>query len=173
MNKRNKKRGRGRPPQELVLSEGGVELLSAALSHAREAVDLLEACEANPDWKNFQKARRLLSLAGGEIGDIISRKNNLETALGELDLFVENRVEFSESARETIQTVYEEYVECCGITETDIEIGESLSRNKFTKMMLRIYGAKIREDVKRVNGGVARCFIGLRLKDLGEAENDG
>jgi hypothetical protein len=40
-------------------------------------------------------------------------------------------------------------------------------------MITAKYKDKIRDDVQRVNGKPARCFIGLRLKELEEAVNDG
>jgi hypothetical protein len=168
----NRNENRGRPPQELVLSEEGTEMLAACISHAREAVDLLGTCEADA-WIKFKRVAGLLSTARREIGLVIEHEDGLGSALEDFNLFVENCVEFAKDTREVIETVYDAYLDFNAISKTDIEIGEALSRNKFTKMMLRIHGSKIRDDVKWVNGEVARCFIGLRFKEVKEAENDG
>jgi DNA repair ATPase RecN len=173
MGTRNKRRGR--PPKELELSEDAKELLSASISHLREAADLLAVCEADPVLQRIKEADRLSYNARKEIAGIIKHNDNLGEALEEFNEFIEERVEFAKNAREIVKTLYDAYVEWCGVEESDIKEGLAFSRLVFTKTLSKKYKDEIYVSVQRVNGGdLARCFIGLRLKKLeAEAENDG
>jgi phage/plasmid-associated DNA primase len=161
---------RGKPPQELDLSEDEQKLLRASLSHAREAIDLLAACGANPDLQKFKIAQALISAASREIKYIV---NHDADTLEEFNGFVEECVEFAKGARETTKAVYDAYVEWCGACENDIEEEIVFTHTRFTREILAVHHDKIFKDIQRANGGPpARCFIGLRLKEFEvEAEN--
>jgi hypothetical protein len=167
------KRKRGRPPKDFKLSGGEKELLDAGISHAREAIDLLAACEACPVLEKIKKADSLLYEAHKEIAGIINHDDGLEDLLEELDAFVEKKVEFSKNAWETVRNVYDDYVSFFGITENEVNSRMAFSRHRFSRMMLKKYGNLIDDTVKWVNGKPERCFVGLRLKKEEDAENGG
>jgi hypothetical protein len=158
------KRKRGRPPKDFELSGGERELLGAGISHAREAIDLLTACEAYPVLEKIKKADSLLYEAHKEIAGIINHDNVLEDLLEELDTFVEQCVEFAGDAWETVRNVYDGYVSHFGITEGEVHSRTAFSRYRFSRMMIKKYGNLINDTVKWVNGKPERVFVGVRLK---------
>jgi hypothetical protein len=171
MDTRNKKRGK--PPQEAwYVSEENREVIKSVISRTKKAIALLENGDEFPSRINFRQAKDLLSLAKNEMGTI--EKNPIGfSPLEDFDFFFEKCVEFSEGAWEVVKILYEAYLELCVADETDIEEGAVFSRTRFTRMVAAKYKDRIHESVRWVDGKSARCFIGLRLKELEAAENDG
>jgi hypothetical protein len=160
------KRKRGRPPEELKLSENEKELIGKSLSHAKEVVDLLAACKDDPSLQKIKKALALLFTAHEEIKAVINH-DDFENALTDLDDFIGICIEFAGGARETTRKLYETYIRIFGVTQDEIQEGKAFDHRRFVKTMAVRYKDKIRKSTQRVNGGPpAHCFVGLRIKEF-------
>lgn len=96
------------------------------------------------------------------------KENYVKDQETDLDKFVSDCIEIDMSgdAFETVQAVYDQYLNYYELAADD---KEALSRNKFVRFMKHDY-IEIKYKQKKINGNPVLCFINVRLKKIeGEA----
>jgi phage/plasmid-associated DNA primase len=88
----------------------------------------------------------------------------------DLDRYVNACISFEPRSVAVIKTVYEGYKSYHDFDENSVKRGEALTQHRFTRLVLKNYKDKLTESVRRVDGKPVRCFVGLRLKPMGEVE---
>ena len=92
-----------------------------------------------------------------------------EIQLDENPLKITQTKTFNEAVtRDGLRGFIEAYLNYYGFHENEITSGDALSRHKFTRWILQEYETVVFDKVARVNGKLARCFSGLKMRPLDE-----
>ena len=89
----------------------------------------------------------------------------------DIDRFINNCTLFDSDSFEPAKKVYESYMAYYEFDEASVKRGEAMGIMRFSRMILKKYDGKIAERVRNIGdeGNLpTRCFVGLKLKPIGE-----
>jgi len=91
----------------------------------------------------------------------------------DIEKFVNNCALLDSDSAEAVKKVYESYMAYYEFDDASVRRGEAPSLQRFARIVLKTYNGKIVERVRNIgNEGelMARCFVGLKLKPIGQKE---